>query len=156
MSDIDMSENDDEYQMEYTSESDSEPDVDLENQVQFFSVTYCFKVITVLQRKKLERKRRYRRVSSRVRSRARTRRRKRRMGLQGAEAKDKSQLQTQATWRDARILQNAAWLHQKLGDAKLLRALDKLDFGLHFCVKKYEVVEGILRTDAGVAKNCEK
>ncbi|CBY11522.1 unnamed protein product [Oikopleura dioica] len=32
MSDIDMSENDDEYQMEYTSESDSEPDVDLENQ----------------------------------------------------------------------------------------------------------------------------
>ena len=29
-----MSDNDDEYQMEYTSESDSEPDVDLENQVQ--------------------------------------------------------------------------------------------------------------------------
>ena len=70
---MDMSENDDEYQMEYTSESDSEPDVDLENQVQLFSGTYCNKVITtVLQRKKLERKRRYRRVSSRVRSRART------------------------------------------------------------------------------------
>ena len=33
MSDMDMSDNDDEYQMEYTSESDSEPDVDLENQV---------------------------------------------------------------------------------------------------------------------------
>jgi hypothetical protein len=30
---MDMSDNDDEYQMEYTSESDSEPDVDLENQV---------------------------------------------------------------------------------------------------------------------------
>ena len=70
------------------------------------------------------------------------------MEIQGAEAKDKSELQTQATWRDARILQNAAWLHQKLGDAKLLRALDKLYFGLHFCVQKYEVVEGILRTDA--------
>ena len=35
---MDMSDNDDEYQMEYTSESDSEPDVDLENQVSSVTV----------------------------------------------------------------------------------------------------------------------
>ena len=34
-----MSDNDDEYQMEYTSESDSEPDVDLENQVSSVTVS---------------------------------------------------------------------------------------------------------------------
>ena len=78
------------------------------------------------------------------------------MGIQGAEAEDESQLQTKTARRDARILQNAAELHQKLGDAKLLGALDQLDFGLHFRLEKYEAAEGILRTDARIAQNCEK